>query len=67
MGNGDGVEIHHTDKGVVALLQVNPVADGTKPIAEMQRSCRLHPGKNPWPAHQSVLCRFGFGLVRRHL
>ena len=35
MGNGDGVEIHDTDKGVVGLLQINPIADGTQPIAEV--------------------------------
>ena len=63
MGNGDGVEIHDTDKGVVGLLQINPIADGTQPIAEVQCSGRLHPGKNPWPAHQSGLGCFCFGVV----
>ena len=55
MGNRDRVQVHDADIGVVGGLQVNSVADGPKPITEMQRSSRLNTGEDPWPRHQSGL------------
>ena len=55
MGNRDRVQVHNTDVSVVGVLQVNPVADGSKPIAEMQRPRRLNTREDPWPRHESGL------------
>jgi hypothetical protein len=43
MGNGDGMQINHAKKRVVAVLQIHPVADGAKPIAQVQRPGWLNP------------------------
>jgi hypothetical protein len=55
MGNRDRVQVHDADIGVVGVLQVNPVANGPKPITEMQCSSRLNTGEDPWPRHESGL------------
>jgi hypothetical protein len=52
VGNGDGMQVNDTEKGVVGCLQVDPIADGPKPIAQVQRAGGLNTGKNPWPWHQ---------------
>jgi len=36
VGNGDRVQIHDTEEGVVGVLEVHPVADGTQPVAQME-------------------------------
>ena len=56
MGNCDCMQIDDTDKRVVGVLKINPVADGTQPIAQMQGAGGLHAGENPRPWHQSGLC-----------
>jgi len=33
-------------------LQVDPIADGPKPIAQVQRAGGLNTGKNPGPWHR---------------
>ena len=43
VGNRDRMQVHHTKKGVVAVLKVHPVADGAEPVAQMQRSGGLNP------------------------
>ena len=51
VGHGDGVQVHHAEEGLVAVLEVHPVADGTEPVAQMQSAGGLHPGENPCALH----------------
>ena len=36
VGNGDGMEVHHTKKSVVAVLEIHPVADRPQPVSQVQ-------------------------------
>ena len=49
MWNGDCMEIHNTKEGVVAALQIHPIADRAKPVAEVQSPGWLDSGQNPRP------------------
>ena len=53
MGNGDGMQIHHTEKGVVLVLQLHPVADRPQPIAQMKRTRWLDSRENPLAFHHT--------------
>ena len=59
MRHGDRMQIDHTHEGVVVVLQINPVADGTEPVAQMKGSGGLDPGENPRPDHESGLFCLG--------
>ena len=50
--NRDRVQINDTEKGVVVVLQIHPVADGPEPVPEMEGSSGLHPGEDPWALHR---------------
>ena len=41
--NGDGMQVHDTEKGVVAVLQVDPIADRSQPVPQVQRTRGLNP------------------------
>ena len=36
VGNRDGMQVNNTEKSVVILLQINPVADRAEPVAQMK-------------------------------
>jgi hypothetical protein len=42
MGHGDGMQIHHTKKSVMVVLQIHPIANRPQPVAQMQSACGLN-------------------------
>ena len=49
VGHRDRMQIDHTEKRVVAVLEVDPVADRPQPVAQMQGAGGLDPRQHPRP------------------